>query len=249
MTTRVSPDPKWRIRAGRSRIGVSALVVMAKAPLPGMVKTRLVPPLSPEEAAELYRCLLLDMLENLKWFDCADLFLAFAPADRVAVFEKIAPPAFTLVPQRGENLGARMRHVFEDLFTRGYRNVVLIGSDLPVFPLRWLTDAFARLSDLERSVVLGPNRDGGYYLIGMSRLINEIFHGIPWSSDQVLAMTLQRLNESGAQAHLLPRWFDIDNPEDLRDLGTHLQQCGGRFQEQTAHLLAALLKYCHKGDK
>lgn len=196
----------------------NALVVMAKAPLPGAVKTRLVPPLSPEEAADLYRALLLDLLESLGSFRGADLFIAFTPAEAAPLFNDMAPLGFVSFPQRGEDLGKKMSHIFEELFTKGYRNIVIIGSDMPIFPSRFLQDAFMALEGSERDLVLGPSRDGGYYLIGMKRHIPEILKGIPWSSDNVLSVTTRKLADLGLHPHFLPSWFDVDTLEDLRYL-------------------------------
>ena len=196
----------------------NALVIMAKAPLPGAVKTRLVPPLSPEEAADLYRALLLDLLESLGSFRGADLFIAFTPAEAAPLFNDMAPLGFVSFPQRGEDLGEKMSHIFEELFTKSYRNIVIIGSDMPIFPSRFLQDAFMALEGSERDLVLGPSRDGGYYLIGMKRHIPEILKGIPWSSDNVLSVTTRKLADLGLHPRFLPSWFDVDTLEDLRYL-------------------------------
>jgi uncharacterized protein len=195
----------------------NALIVMAKAPVAGEVKSRLAPPLSLEEAAELYRCLLLDLLENIASFEEADLYLAFAPADAAHLFGDLASPSFTCVPQRSGDLGERMAGIFKDSFEKGYRRVVVIGSDLPVFPSSFLRDAFRALAG-SSDVVLGPSRDGGYYLIGLSRLVAEIFTGIPWGTARVLQATRDRLSPIGVEPLLLPGWFDIDTVEDLQSL-------------------------------
>src|SRR5574341_2188072 len=172
----------------------NALAIMAKAPVPGGVKTRLVPPLSPEEAAELSRCLLLDLLEGLKSFERADLYVAFAPVDQAPFFSGIANGCFVCIPQRGRDLGERMKHIFEDLFSKGYRNIVVTGSDLPVYPPQFLQDAFMALESSDRGFTLGPSLDGGYYLIGMNHYVPDIFQGIPWSSSSVLSTTVQKLS-------------------------------------------------------
>lgn len=187
----------------------NAFVVMAKAPVAGAVKTRLVPPLTLDEAAELYRCLLLDLLDHVSAFDGADLYIAFDPPGAASLFQEIAPPGFICFPQRGAGLGDRMRAIFEDLFERGYEGVVVIGSDLPVFPSSFLSDAFRALAESAR-VVFGPSRDGGYYLIGLSRLVPEIFSDIAWGSERVLEATRRKLSWIGIEPVLLPVWFDVD---------------------------------------
>jgi rSAM/selenodomain-associated transferase 1 len=214
----------------------NALVVMAKAPVPGQVKTRLVPPLSPEEAAELSRCLLLDQLEALKSFHGADRFLAYAPAGAAPLFQELGCSEFVCFAQRGENLGARMHGLFEDLAEKGYRNVVVIGSDLPVFPRRFLDEAFSKLNG-GTEIVLGPARDGGYYLVGMRRPIADIFQGITWGGKEVFTDTAQKIARLGLGCHLLPLWFDIDTLEDLRALETMSAPLSVLTQRQTHRFL------------
>ena len=218
----------------------NALVIMAKAPLPGDVKTRLVPPLSPEEAAELSRCLLLDLIEELKSFRSGDLFIAFTPVEHAAFFSGIADGRFVCIPQRGHDLGERMKHIFEDLFSKGYKNIVVIGSDLPVFPSRFLQDAFMALDGSGYSVTFGPSRDGGYYLIGMNRYVPEIFQGIPWSSNSVLSTTVHKLSALELAPYFVPAWFDIDTIEDLGYLESTADQFPDRSGQLTLGFLNAL---------
>jgi rSAM/selenodomain-associated transferase 1 len=191
---------------------------MAKAPVAGRVKTRLVPPLSYEEAAELYACLLSDLLGSLRSFSAADLFLNYTPPDAGPIFAKLAPEEFTLFPQNGRDLGERMHAAFRELSDRGYQRVVLIGSDLPVFPGEFLQRAFAKLREPAIDLVLGPNRDGGYYLIGMRRPVGEIFDEMIWSGPQVLSETLKRAETLGLKTAWAPEWRDIDTPSDLAEL-------------------------------
>lgn len=195
----------------------NALAVMAKAPIGGMVKTRLVPPLSPAEAAELCRALLLDQLGHLRALAHADLYLAYTPADARPVIEDLIPPEFRCFSQSGDELGARMSHIFDHLLDE-YRQVVLIGGDLPALPLPYLEQAFATLAEPGKRIVLGPSRDGGYYLVGMNRRTPEMFQSMRWSHDQVLSQTLAKLAALGIKADFMPPWFDIDTVDDLRCL-------------------------------
>lgn len=197
---------------------VDALTVMAKAPVPGLVKTRLAPPLTAEQAAELCRALLLDQLEHLTALRNADLYLAFAPEDAASMMASLAPPRYQCFPQRGDDLGARMENVLVELWRRGHRHVVLIGSDLPPVPLDTFRLAFAQLSADGKRVVLGPSRDGGYYLIGMNQPVPEMFSGMTWSDERVLEATTDRLTQLGIDFGLLPEWFDVDTVEDLDSL-------------------------------
>jgi len=196
----------------------NALVILTKAPQPGQSKTRLVPPLSYAEAADLARALLLDQLQNLAIFGGARLFIAFTPENAAGFFEGFIAQGFTCFAQRGQSLGERMRHAFEHLFASGFENIILIGSDLPALPLRFFHQAYACLEKSAADVVLGPSADGGYYLVGMNRMIATIFDGIDWSGDDVLARTIHKVEDRGLKHELLPEWYDIDTAKDLERL-------------------------------
>jgi len=109
-----------------------------------------------------------------------------------------------------------MTHAFNAVFGQNFRNVLLIGGDLPPVPLEFFHRAYAALERVE--AVLGPSLDGGYYLVGMNRLFPEVFAGITWSRDDVLAKTLEKLEQLKLRYELLPEWIDIDRCEDLRCL-------------------------------
>lgn len=215
---------------------------MAKAPIAGAVKTRLVPFLTADEAAELAQALLLDQIEHLCALENADLYLAFAPPEEEMRMRRLAPTRFALFPQSEGDLGARMQNIFTYLFAQGHGAVVLIGADLAPVPLEYFAEAFTYL-DREKSpfhpplskhvlstaeggerggfagaqdrAVLGPSKDGGYYLIGLNRPSPELFTEMTWSHHQVLAQTLVKLRTGGVPTLQLNQWFDIDRPEDL----------------------------------
>jgi rSAM/selenodomain-associated transferase 1 len=199
-------------------IRANALAVMAKVPVAGQVKTRLVPALTAEEAAEFYRSLLVDQLNQLQQLDTADCYLAFAPDDARELMEQLAPPCFQLLPQQGEDLGARMQGVFSALFALGHSHLLLIGSDLPPVPMSFFEEAYAFLQSADKRVVLGPSRDGGFYLVGCNQPTAEMFSGMTWSHGAVLAQTRSKLASLQIDTHLLPTWFDVDTPDDLRYL-------------------------------
>jgi rSAM/selenodomain-associated transferase 1 len=155
-------------------------------------------------------------LEHLKAAGGIHRYLAFAPSAAATLMRELAGPAYDCIAQQGADLGARMNQVFLDLWQRGHRNIVLIGSDLPALPLQILNDAFARLSSEEDRIVLGPSRDGGYYLIGMNQPAPEIFENMTWSHDQVLAQTVAKLTKSGVKFSLLPACYDLDTLADLK---------------------------------
>lgn len=201
-----------------------AIAVMGRAPEPGRVKTRLVPPLSYEQAAALYRCLLLDKLQQVAGLPDIDPYLAYTPQEARPLMLTLLPEGFTLIPQAGSTLGDRLHRLSAILLERGHPAVILIDSDSPTLPTPYLSDAVARLQDGSTDLVLGPTDDGGYYLIGLKRPHRTLFDDIPWSSPTVLAETLHRAAAHRLQATVLPSWFDVDRPNDLtrlrRDLAT-----------------------------
>jgi uncharacterized protein len=216
----------------------NALVIMAKAPLAGQVKTRLLPTLSPERAARLAKALLVDQLNHVRQMESADLYLAFAPEEARLLMEQLAPPLFGLFPQQGPDLGARMQGVFEKLFRAGYRNIVLIGSDLVAVPLRFFDQAYRYLESRQQRVILGPSRDGGYYLIGCNQPTPELFGEMRWSHDAVLTQTLAKLEGLKIAHELLPGWLDVDTPDDVRALRTALDSPAlANAMPETANLL------------
>jgi len=221
----------------------NALVILTKTPEPGQSKTRLVPPLSFEEAAELARAVLLDQLQNLARFTAAQLFIAFTPPSAASFFEALLPREASCFYQQGDSLGDRMRHAFDVLFSRSFSRVLLIGGDLPAVPLEALADAVAALEN-NTEIVLGPSLDGGYYLVGMSRMIPEIFEGIIWSRPDVLTLTTAKLVALKRKYKLISPWYDIDTVDDLRHLECDLATAPAGFMENT---LALLQKFKQRG--
>jgi len=195
----------------------NALVILTRAPWPGQAKTRLVPPLSYTEAADLAEALLLDQLEHLATFDAARLFIAFTPENAAVFFESFIGRGFTCFAQQGQSLGERMSHAFQHLFASGFENIILIGSDLPTLPVRFFHQGYASL-EKSADVVLGPSADGGYYLVGMKRMIAAMFDDIGWSGADVLSQTTNKLDDLSLKHELLSEWYDIDTVKDLEHL-------------------------------
>ena len=198
-----------------------ALCIMAKAPEPGQVKTRLCPPLSLAEAAELSRCFLLDKIAQVRQVARAEPSVAYAPEDAAAVFEALAP-GFTLLPQRGADLTARLLSVLGRIFADGCGAAIMIDSDTPTLPTGILERAVTLVALGEHDLVLGPSADGGYYLIGLRRLQPELFEGMPWSTPVVLEETERRARARGLRTVRLPAWYDVDTGADLARLTVDL---------------------------
>jgi len=191
-----------------------AVAIMAKAPRAGEVKTRLCPPLSLADAAELYSRFLLDKIEQVRSLKATSFAIAFAPAEARAFFEKVAP-GFVLVGQRGADLGERLANSLGEFLDGGYRGVLAIDSDTPTLPLGFLQHAIDLVMRPEIDVVLGPTEDGGYYLIGLRTVHRELFEAMAWSTNQVLGETVRRSDAKGLRVAYLPVWYDIDTPDDL----------------------------------
>lgn len=221
-------------------IRADALVVMAKAPVPGTVKTRLVPPLTYEQAAELYRALLCDQLRHFITIEGVERYLAYAPAHAATIMRELGGAYYRYMPQRGAELGERMKNVFNDLWQHGHKRIALVGSDLPVLPTQRICQAFERIAGDERRVVLGPSQDGGYYLVGMNQATPEIFENMIWSHDQVLAQTTARLNALNVSFTMLPIWYDLDSMEDLERLRISPEMESGEIMANTRSYVAEL---------
>jgi rSAM/selenodomain-associated transferase 1 len=198
------------------------LAVFAKAPVPGTVKTRLVPPLTPSQAAQLHAAFVRDTLDRVAPLG-ASCYLACAPSSRHPFLAACAR-RFKARPiaQGTGDLGARMKRVAKTLLAR-HRKVLLIGTDSPTVPLEFVTEAVDRLDVAE--FVFGPSADGGYYLVGLRRVVPVLFENIAWSGPHVLADTLARLDPS--RVALLPPWYDIDRPDDLARLRKDLAATPG----------------------
>jgi hypothetical protein len=181
------------------------------------VKTRLSPSLSPAAAARLARCFLLDTVQRVARVDRARGALLYTPQASERLFRRIAA-GFLLVPQRSGDLGRRLILAFQELLALGLGPVVLIGSDAPSLPASVLERAVCAFDDPRADVVLGPSEDGGYYLIGMRRPCAELFRSIAWSTPSVFEQTLRRARAQRLRVTILPQWWDIDTPEDLRRL-------------------------------
>jgi hypothetical protein len=204
-----------------------AVAVMAKAPGFGPVKSRLHPALTAERATELYRCFLLDRLDAVAGMAGVEPVLAFTPPEARAILAALAPPRFRLVVQRGEDLGARLASLLAGLLDDGHPGALAIDSDSPTLPMSHVAEAAGRLEDGSADVVLGPCEDGGYYLVGLREPQPALFEEIPWSTERVLALTVERAQARGLRTHLLPRWFDVDTEADLRRLHATMLAAGG----------------------
>lgn len=204
---------------------MNSLIVFAKAPVPGKVKTRLSPPLSSDQAARLYTAFVGDVIAGARASGAAAVSVAYEPHRAYPDLRWIedAPAWF---PQTGKDLGARMNAAFAAAFDGGAAKAVIIGSDCPDLDPRILRRAFAHLDEAE--VVLGTAEDGGYYLVGLRAPMPSLFSRMEWSTPDVLARTLARLTRKGARFALLPEHADVDTFGDLKALSRRLAAGDGR---------------------
>ena len=205
--------------------GQCALAVMTKAPQAGQVKTRLIPPLTPDEAAELNKSFLRDTTSTISSAAMTNLacgIAVYTPIGTEAVYDDILPPDFILLPQRGDYFGERLYFAAEDLFRCGFESVCLIDSDSPTVTAKSFSRAIELLSSGSDHIVLGPSDDGGYYLIGFNKLHSELFEQIDWSTDVVLNQTKQSARKIGLDVKLLTSGYDVDDAGSLRRLCNEL---------------------------
>ena len=229
----------------RVRAGSCALAVMTKAPRAGKVKTRLIPPLTPEEAAALNICFLRDItaaIEQATQNSSALGVAVYTPVGAENSYRGILPDDFFLVAQRGEAFGERLLFATEDLLQLGFESVCLINSDSPTVPPNVFLEAAQVLANPGDRVVLGPSDDGGYYLIGLKKLHRRIFEEIDWSTEKVLKQTIDRAAELDLDVHLLPTWFDVDDSATLQRLcKSLLQSASDQNAPATKHFLENLV--------
>lgn len=220
---------------------------MAKAPIAGQVKTRLIGPLTAEEAKQLYVAFLSDTFALMEAVmderEELSLVLCYTPEGEEEAFEDVEREGSLMIAQRGQSLGERLSNCFADVFALGFEAVIAIGGDSPTLPEDMLDQAFDSLG-ADEDVVVVPAEDNGYCLIGMRKLHPRLFETIPWSTDGVLAATEARAKEIGVDLIVGPPWYDVDRPEELERLKQELAETKG-----TARFTRRFLKELAKQPK
>ena len=240
---------------------LGALAIMTKAPRAGTVKTRLQPPFTAEEAAQLNVCFLRDIAATIagacsgrppgKETDAHRALLqkrvamgvgVFTPVGSEGDYADVLPPDFVLIPQRGDSFGERLMNAATDLLRVGFESCCLINSDSPTVTADAFYQAVLELQGADNRVVLGPSDDGGYYLIGMRKAYGRLFKDIDWSTERVLTQTLDRARELSLNVHILPKFYDIDDAKSLRRLCSELLDDGcDNVAPATRQFLARLI--------
>ena len=223
------------------------VIVFAKNPVPNQVKTRLIPTLSPEQAAALYTAFLTDWCETLAKLSGVDLIIAYTPTEAEADLQALIGDNATYIPQIGTDLGERLTSATQWAAEQEYTKTLLVGSDTPTLPISYISKALTLLDS--RDIAIGPSTDGGYYLIGFSAAnvavsVPFVFEEISWSTADVFQQTMTRICSAKATVGLLSPWYDIDTAEDLAFLHAHISAmrlAGDRVQAvRTETLLAEL---------
>ena len=193
------------------------ILVFVKFPETGKVKARLSKDLDEDAVCSLYKIFVLDLLDTLKKGSYTFRVCFYPPEAEEKVADWLGRDLFYM-PQAGKDLGERMKNAFIHVFSQGYSEVLLIGSDIPDLAGPVIDEAFDELKNSE--AVVGPAFDGGYYLIGFRKdtFLSEIFQGIHWGTDTVFARTMEIFNRNNYRIHVLTKWRDVDRIEDLKAL-------------------------------
>jgi rSAM/selenodomain-associated transferase 1 len=201
------------------------LVIMAKAPRLGSVKTRLAESLSLQEVTELYRCLLNDTIALAQALDHVEIAI-MCPASDVDDLSRAVANAARIVPQTGQGLAAGLASVFNHFATSGQTRVIAFNSDSPHLPASVLETAFDVLK--ARDLVVGPTHDGGYYLVGARASHSDLFFSDGMGTANALEALLKRARALGLSMHLTDPFYDIDVEGDLTRLAAELRHAPAR---------------------
>jgi rSAM/selenodomain-associated transferase 1 len=203
------------------------IAVMAKASAPGRTKTRLVPPLTYEEAAALNTAFLQDVAANMLLaggYAGIAGYAAFGPPGSEDFFGGILPSTIGLIDAWMPNFGDCLLHTIQQILARGHTSAVVLNADSPNLPTALLVETADVLAQPGDRAVLGPSTDGGYYLLGLKAAHQRLFEEIAWSTERVAQQTLERAREIGLDMHVLPAWYDVDDIEDLRRLSGEVRR-------------------------
>jgi uncharacterized protein len=225
--------------------GHSALLLFARAPVEGKVKTRLVPPLTLSSALQLYRAFLEDSARIYRAPALWESVLEAEPDASHPEFLRLFTPPWRHEAQTPGDLGARLEGAFQRAFARGARAAVAVGSDHPALPRVRIEESFRHLTD-GKGATLIPADDGGYCAVGLSAgvPVSDVFREIPWSTKSTLRVTRERMREAGLSVSILPPSYDVDEPEDLAKLRDDLSSRDAAepdYPTSTAQALAEIL--------
>jgi len=228
---------------------------MAKASRPGRSKTRLCPPLTPEEAAAFNTAFLQDVAANIIAAGqsiAIDGYMAFSPPGSEPFFREILPASIGLLEAWLPHFGDCLFSAITQQLDRGHQAAVVVNSDGPTLPTSLVVEAAEVLARPGDRMVLGPSIDGGYYLLGLKQAHRRMFEDIDWSTEKVARQTLERAREIGLSVHILPAWYDVDDAESLQavyaELFEHLAFAADLSPGPAAHTTALLRALINESD-
>ena len=208
----------------------SVVVIFARLPQRGKVKTRLAKSIGTAKALALHNACLQStagLVAALPRNIVKQIYFTGSPAAaRRAAGRLLLPATLTVCAQRGRPLGARLANALTELLDEGYNRVIFLGSDSPTLPKEFILRAIKALD--RKEVVIGPAQDGGYYLIGTRNNFPEMFRKIPWGTERVFHQTLSNLRRARRRIALLPEWYDVDRLEDLKHLQNDVRRSRAR---------------------
>jgi hypothetical protein len=220
---------------------------MSRAPIAGKTKTRLESHLKAEECADLHRAFLKDInskfLNLKKVYTRLDLYLSYTPPKNEKLFNDLIDNEFIRIPQSGKNLGERMYNAVTDAYQNSKLPVIITGSDLPLLNLDIFTEALAGLK--ERDIVIGPSKDGGYYLLGMKKPEKSLFDFENWGNQSILDKTIKEASRHNLKSHFLPEASDVDTFKELLDLRAKLlkKNSVSNYPENTKKIIDKIFDY------
>ena len=193
------------------------ILLLVRSPVEGRVKRRLAAGIGKYHASALYRMFVLDMLSTFEPVGIVPV-ICYHPPGSIRTIRKWLGPGLSLLAQRGSDHPGRLRGAFEDMFAIGADSAIIVASDSPDLPARFITRAVGALDRSDS--VLGPSEDGGYYLVGFraATFVPEAFRDIDWSTERVFRQTAKKIKKAGRSIHVLPVWYDIDTAGDLAAL-------------------------------
>lgn len=216
------------------------IVIFAKYPEPGKVKTRLAATISDQLAADFHRLALLTTVERMSAYATTALrkinvIVAYAPDNAAEAFASMLPKTVDLTPQGEGDLGQRLRRIMTRSFDHSPGPLLFLGADSPTLPVNYLDQAYDALQS--HDTVVGPSEDGGYYLIGMNRAHNILFQDIDWSTDAVTRQTRERARSGKLKLMEIDAWYDVDHGSDVMRAGAELLQMNPEPDSMTHKLL------------
>jgi rSAM/selenodomain-associated transferase 1 len=224
---------------GGSSAASCGIAFMAKASVPGRAKTRLVPPLTYDQAADLNTAFLQDVADNLLLAGHGANgraaivgYAAYGPPGSADFFRRILPQSIGLIEAWLPNFGDCLFHTIREILARGHDGAVVLNADSPTLPTAFLVETAEVLARPGDRAVLGPSTDGGYYLLGLKFAHRRMFEDIAWSTERVAEQTLARAREIGLDVHMLPAWYDVDDIDGLRRLQAELRGCAAKAPAQ-----------------